>query len=330
VDGFLNQFILDPLAQLTMRQMLQAAIQDFHTFTLVMFRMSGLMLVGPIYGQSIIPANLRILLILSVSFLITPVLHGHSKVGFNKLDVNRNGTLSRNEVPDHLLKRFDNLLAEKTASQRGELSRHEFFLSVKTPRSLLDYVITIAGEISLGLILGMGVMIVLSGLQMGGQLIDQQTGLSLGAVFNPGLGESGSLTGRTLFMLGTTIMLLLEPLGGHVLMMSALVETFQTLPVGDAFVSTAAIDLVRGLVHQSFALGIRIAAPLLATMSLVALAMGFLGATVPQINILVIGFPVRAISSLTILALSMSGIGEIVTEVVPETIDNLRHALTGL
>ena len=75
-----------------------------------------------------------------------------------------------------------------------------------------------------------------------------------------------------------------------------------------------AIDLLRDLVHQSLVLGLQIAAPLMAAMSLVALTMGFLGHSVPQINVLVIGFPVRALMSLTVLMASLSGVARLVVD----------------
>ena len=110
-------------------------------------------------------------------------------------------------------------------------------------------------------------------------------------------------------------------------MVAALVETFQTLPIGEATVSVSAVELLRDLVHQSLVLAVQVAAPLLATMSLVALAMGFLGHTVPQINVLVVGFPIRALTNLLVLSLSMSGVARAVVDVVPKVIDQIRQAL---
>jgi flagellar biosynthesis protein FliR len=106
-------------------------------------------------------------------------------------------------------------------------------------------------------------------------------------------------------------------------------ETFRSIPLGQAFVTTQAIDLLRDLVHQSIVLGLQIAAPLLAAMSLVALTMGFLGHSVPQINVLVVGFPIRASTSLLVLVASVSGIARHVSDVVPQVIDSLRQALAG-
>ena len=92
---------------------------------------------------------------------------------------------------------------------------------------------------------------------------------------------------------------------------------------------TRAIDYLRDLVHLSLVLAVQVAAPMLAIMSLIALTMGFLGHTVPQINVLVVGFPIRALANMLILLLTLSGAARLVVDLVPAVIDNMRGILTG-
>jgi flagellar biosynthetic protein FliR len=56
--------------------------------------------------------------------------------------------------------------------------------------------------------------------------------------------------------------------------------------------------------------------------------MGFLGHSVPQINVLVIGFPIRVLVSLLVLTASLSGIARTVVDLVPSTIDALVRAIS--
>jgi len=328
VEDLLKQFFQDPLSVLTFRQMLEAAVGQFYQFTLVLIRMSGMMVIGPFFGQPVVPANLRVLLVLSLALLITPTLPRHSQVGFQRLDANADGQLTRDEVHEDMLPRFDRLLEERSRRPDDGLSLHEFAFSRRMPTTLLQYAWIAIGEMSLGLVLGLGVLIFLSGLQLAGELIDQQTGIALGEVFNPGLDTTSSISGQAFLLLGTTLLLLLEPLNGHLLMVSAVVETFQTLPVGEAWASPSAIELLRDLVHQSLLLAVQVAAPVLATISLISLTMGFLGHSVPQVNVLVVGFPIRAMINLFVLALTLSGAAKIFIDAVPQVIDQLRAAIT--
>lgn len=309
------------------------AAQKFYAFTLVLVRMAGLMTIGPVFGQRIVPGHVRVFLVLSMAVVITPTLQSQTALGFRRLDVNRDGRLTRDEVPDQLRPRFERLLQRAGNRPDASLSKSEYVFRtshLEVPASLADYAWVAVGEFALGLVLGLGVLIVLSAMQLAGELMDQQTGFSLGEFANPGIEISAATTGQFLFLLGVTLFLVMKPLNGHLLLVGSLVETFQTLPVGEATIGMSTVDLLNGLVHQSLVLGVQVAAPLLAVMSLVALTMGFLGHTVPQLNILVIGFPIRVSVGVLILALTLSGAAELMVDAVPQAIDTLRSHLTGL
>jgi flagellar biosynthesis protein FliR len=309
------------------------AMKNFYAFTLVLVRMAGLMTIGPLFGQRLVPANVRVLLVFAMAVLITPTLALQTERGFRRLDANRDGKLTRNEIPQQLQTRFDRLLRRAGKARNDSLTEPEFRHSandIEIPPSFADYAWIAVGEFALGLVLGLGVLITLSGLQLAGEMIDQQTGLALGEIANPSLETNSSITGQFLLMFGTTLLLVMEPINGHLLLVGSLVETFQTLPVGEATINTSTVELLTTLVHQSLVLGIQVAAPLLAVMSLVALTLGFLSHTVPQLNILVIGFPVRASVSLIVIALMLSMTAGAVVDAVPETIDTIRRNLTGL
>jgi len=278
-----------------------------------------------------VPANVRVLLVFTLAILVTPLLQDQTRIGFERLDRNRDGQLTLSEIPPQLQTRFERLAqATGQAPEEAELTRDQFFGPPQLPRTLVQYVGQIVREFGLGFVLGIGVLTIFSGLQLAGQIIDQQTGLVLGEIFNPGLELEGSLSGQFLYLFGVATFLVATPLNGHLMVVSALLETFQTLPVGDAVILLSTAELIRSIVHQSFVLAIQVAAPVLATMSLIALAMGFLGHTVPQINILVVGFAVRAMLSLLVLAVSMAGIGYEAADQALRVVDWIHTALTGL
>lgn len=321
------------MEQIAQRLAVGIAMTNFYAFTLVLVRMSGLMVIGPLFGQRIVPGNIRILLVLAMAFVITPTLSSQSQSGFDRLDENHDGLLTRDETPETLHPRFDRLL-ERAGKKPGDALRADEFrfnvLQLKLPSTVLDYAWAAIGEFALGGVLGLGVLTILSGLQLAGELIDQQTGLSLGQLSNPGMDIHTSISGQFLFMFGITVLLIMKPINGHLLMVSSLMETFGTLPVGEAYVTSSTVELLQVLAHQSFVIGIKVAAPVLACMSLVTLTMGYLGRSVPQLNILVIGFPIRASVSLLILALTFSGTAALIVDAVPDAVDALRRSLTGL
>ncbi|QDT39044.1 flagellar biosynthetic protein FliR [Stratiformator vulcanicus] len=327
MPGFLNDIANQVLADGGAAVVLDWAMGRVFVFILILIRLSGLMLIGPVFGVALVPANVRILLALSLALVITPNVVGRASVGFDRLDTNGDGVLTAEEIPESIDGRGRRLLA---ASPNG-ITRAAFVRGPALPDSILEFGVIIAGEIAIGLALGLGTLIILSGLQFAGELIDQQTGIAIGQIFNPGFEDmDGSITSQFLYLLATTLFLVATPLNVHLKILETMIDTFQVMPPGTATLGTPAVDLLSGLVHNSLVLGIQVAAPVLAIMSVVALSMGFLGHTVPQINVLVIGFPIRVLAALLVLTISLGGIGETIINALDQTAGAMHIMLVGL
>lgn len=308
-------------------KLLSLGVAQFYTFSLVFVRISGLMLIGPLLGQSAIPPQIRILLILTCALLVTPTLPNQAQRAFAQLDQNHDGRLMKEEVPEILRVRFETVNSELGKPKGLPITRSEWSYRFEAPQSLLAWAIAGIRELSFGFVLGLGLSIVFSGLQLAGELIDQQTGIGLSGVFNPGFDMSAGVSGQALYLFGVIVFLTMPPISGHLLVISALLDTFQAVPLGEAWVGQSAVDLMSDLVHQSLVLGIQVAAPVLAAMAFTALTMGFLSHTVPQINVLNLGFPVRAIINICILSLSLTGTAYLLIELIPVTIQQLKFQL---
>jgi flagellar biosynthetic protein FliR len=319
---------LDVLTETDLAQLLRGATGALVAFTLIVTRLSGMVVIGPIFGHPQIPVQVRVFLVLAMSLVVTPALLGaDQRKTFHLLDRNHDGRLTLDEAPRSLVPQIEQLLREIGRSDPEGLVEDEFRLPWPVPATLLEYAWLALFEFAVGIALGLGVMTIVSGLQMAGSLIDAQIGVSLGTVFNPEFETDASLSGEMLHQLGLVIFLIV---GGHHLMVSALIDTFQTLPVGYAWISPPAIELLSDLVHQSLVLAVQISAPVMGIMAVVGLAMGFLGHTIPQINVLVVGFPVRTLVGLMVLGLAVPGIAEALAHKIPGGIAQLRLLLMGL
>ncbi len=327
MESLLSNLPLDALRSPDIAHLLQGATGAFIAFTLVVTRMSGMVIQGPMFGHPNIPLQVRVFLVLAMSLVITPVLIGTNRQQtFQALDRNGDGELTVAESPQSLAAPVAKLLERAHKNPEAGLTVDEFFLTFPVPESLFEYAWLILIEFALGIALGLGVSTIVAGLQMAGSLIDQQIGMSMGSVFNPEFQTDASLSGEMLNQLGLAVFLIA---GGHHLMISALVDTFQTMPVGYAWVSVDVIELLNNFVHQSLVLAVQISAPIMAMMALVGLAMGFLGHTIPQLNVLVVGFPVRTLAGLFLMGLIFPAITEALARVLPGGIEQLRQALLG-
>ena len=328
MDSLLSNLSLEALQGPDLARLLEGATGAFVAFTLIVTRMSGLAVIAPIFGHPSIPVKIRVFLVLAMSLVITPVLLGNDHLRtFRLLDRNQDRLLTRDEVPESMTALLDDLL-KKAGKREGEgLATDEFLLTLPVPQTVFEYAWLALLEFALGIALGLGVLTIVSGLQMAGSLIDQQIGMSLGNVFNPEFQTDSSLSGELLYQLGLVVFLIV---GGHHLVISALIDTFQTMPVGYAWVSSGAIEFLSDLVHQSLVLAVQISAPMMGMMAVIGLAMGFLGHTIPQLNVLAVGFPVRTLIGLLLVGLALPAITAALARIVPGAILQLRQILMGL
>src|SRR5690606_12515283 len=114
-----------------------------------------------LFGQAVVPTNVRVLLVLTMSLVITPVLTTQSRIGFQRLDANADGLLTRDEIPDPLVRRYEALLDRHGKPTDAPIEWHEFSARLPMPRSVIDLAVTGIGELALGLMLGLGLMTIL-------------------------------------------------------------------------------------------------------------------------------------------------------------------------
>lgn len=158
--------------------------------------------------------------------------------------------------------------------------------------------LAVASELLIGAIIGYGANIPLVAVQLGGLVMGQQLGLGLARVFNPDLNEDTDVLGQLLFLTALAIFLAFN---GHHVLLAVLVGSFHTIQIGGYMPDANLIQLLIGLMQSMFELAIKVAAPLLCLVFLETIAMGFIAKTVPQLNILSLGFPLRIIVGLFLM-----------------------------
>jgi flagellar biosynthetic protein FliR len=174
-----------------------------------------------------------------------------------------------------------------------------------TSQNLVMFSLAVLGELCVGGLLGLGLQFFFGGVQIGGLLISQTSGLTLADVFNPALDNDIPLFSHLMQLLSVAIFL---ALGGHRLLVAGLLATFQSVPPGSLEAIPSLWDLLTALVAQSFGLGLRIAAPSVTALLLVTIVLGLVSRTLPQLNIMSFGFGANALVTLAMLSLSLSAL----------------------
>ncbi len=150
--------------------------------------------------------------------------------------------------------------------------------------------VMMAGELMLGLVLGLVIRFLFAAIQTGGQLIGFQMGFAMVNVVDPDSGVSEAVTAHFLYMVSLLTFLSLD---GHLFLIEGLLKTFSLIPPGDILISPRLASRVLSLSAQIFVLAIQIGAPVIAAILLVDLALALVSRASPQMNVLIIGFPIK-------------------------------------
>jgi len=177
----------------------------------------------------------------------------------------------------------------------------QWHVSVAPPGSMLGYLALAAGELVIGISLGLGIMILFYGMQLAGELVAQVGGLMLADVYDPSSETTVPLFSRFFFLVAAAVFVCI---GGHRMVLAGLLDTFAAIGPGATGMPPDVADAFLLLLTESFSLGLRAAAPTVAALLAATLVMGLIGRTLPQLNVMVMGFGINAM--LTFLALGLT------------------------
>ncbi len=170
------------------------------------------------------------------------------------------------------------------------------------PTNLFVFVTLVGSEVLVGIALGIGTSLVFQAMEMGASLVSVQMGFGLGGIFDP---LSGAQTGAMEQFYRIVVTLIFFTMNGHYLVIRGLIQTFEVVPAGTADLSLIAGARVVPFFASLFVAAVQVALPAMGALLLTDLALALVGRTVPQLNILVVGFPVKIGVGLIVLAASM-------------------------
>ena len=158
------------------------------------------------------------------------------------------------------------------------------------PSNIIALSIMLMGEVLLGLVLGLLVLFLLTAVQFGGQIAGFGMGFTMVNVVDPVTGVSEAVTAHFLYM--CTILVFLS-LNGHLAILKAVADSFTIVKPGELLLSAPLVESIFQRSANIFVLAIRIASPIVAAIFLVDLALALIARSAPQMNLLILGFPIK-------------------------------------
>ena len=158
------------------------------------------------------------------------------------------------------------------------------------------------GEMAIGLTIGLAVRMFFGALELAGDLIGVQMGFGVLQIVDPSTAHHTPIVGQFFTLLASLVFL---SLNAHMLIVAAIVSSYEAIPAFGAALPSALGEEVLRLCQEMFAIGLKLSAPVLVTILVINILLAILGRAVSQINVFVLSFPVTIAAGLAVLSLSM-------------------------
>ena len=173
---------------------------------------------------------------------------------------------------------------------------------IAAPARWLDLGRVCLAEAAIGAALGWSAALVVAGARQAGEIVGVQSGLSPAALFDPDAGEEMTPLGHLYGMIALATFLALD---GPIVLVKALIESYQVVPVGTASLSVETVNQAFSQVGQALALTLRAAAPPALALCLAGMAFGLLGRAAPSLQLVTLSLPIRSALGLLLVGLGM-------------------------
>lgn len=190
-----------------------------------------------------------------------------------------------------------------------------------TPPGFISIFTVVIGEIMVGIMFGLVTMLVLIGAEFAGSIIGLQMGFGIVNVMDPQSGQQVSIIGRLEYLVALMIFISLDL---HQNLLVILRETFDLIPLGSMLFTDAIAVNYGHLTGQVFIAAVKLAAPVMAILLLSEMSLGFIARTMPQMNVFIVGFPLKIGLGLFGLAVSWPLFVYVISKVFRMFEDELR------
>jgi len=255
-----------------MSPLLTLYLDQFLIFVLVLTRVGCLLMTLPVLGTSSVPWQVRAIMAIGISLMLTPLYFGRP---------------------------------------------------IPVPENLLMLGVLLAREAIVGLALGLAVMILLSGMQLAGQIISQISGLSLADVVNPTFDTSVPIFSHLLELLALAIFFLV---GGHREVLGSLLRSFESMPPGQGRLPDNLVMALSEITAHSFEVGIRASAPVMVALVIATLIVALISRTLPQLNAVAVGLNFNSLIVLGVMAFCLGSAAWVFQEELGTTVELVGQA----
>lgn len=171
-----------------------------------------------------------------------------------------------------------------------------------TVNTTMVFAIYAVNEVVAGLTLGFFTNLCFMSVRFAGSIMDMQVGFSMMSMYDPSISSNATLIEHMLYWFALVLFFIID---GHHMLIRALIDSFSNIQIGQFFLSNANINVIISAFTAYFLVGIKIAIPIMIILLITDLTMGLVARTVPQLNIMILGLPIKILIGLLAFSLAL-------------------------
>ncbi len=176
-------------------------------------------------------------------------------------------------------------------------------------------------EMLIGLAMGFTIRIIFAAVEMAGEISSLTMGLGFATFFDPTTQGRSSAISQFLSLVATMAFLAVN---AHLVLLSALVESFSTLPVSSIPIYGGGFKQLADWGGRIFSTGVQLSLPIVAALLITNVALGILTRAAPQLNLFGIGFPITLGMGLLVIAMTLPYFGTPIQNLFLDGIERAR------
>ena len=182
-------------------------------------------------------------------------------------------------------------------------------------------------EAGAGLVMGFVTALYFNIVYTAGHIIDMQIGFSMAQTFDVTVGGQVAVTAGLLNIVMTVSFIFADGISKTIYMLGA---AFEQIPAGSALLRPELVPMMTGLFAKCFVLSIQVAMPVLASALLTEVALGVVVRTAPQMNVFVVGIPIKVLVGLIIFAVTIPAFVGLTGNLFTEMFASIDELLGGM
>ncbi|MFZ5644572.1 MAG: flagellar biosynthetic protein FliR [Bacillota bacterium] len=185
------------------------------------------------------------------------------------------------------------------------------FPTVQVPDNMVinglpGFAFAVMREVLVGLLTGFVCNIILQTMTVLGQIFDLHIGFMMTNFFDPSAGGQITLTAKFLYLVGIVLFFILD---GHHMLLMGLAKSFEIVPLGKAVFTGASAEVLIRTFARMVTVAVQISAPVIAVVLIIDVCLGLLARTAPQMNVFMLGFPIKIGAGILTLAIMIPIMG---------------------